>query len=426
MGGTGPGVLRLNRTAPASLWIPIALAAAIQVGLFLTFEPEIAFDSASYMAQAESIASTGAARNALGEPDTVRTPGYPLFLASFLAIGAGYSGAIAAQHLLWIAIVAATTWIGYRLTASATVAIVAGMVTAIDLPALQGTNAILTETWATVFVCAAAWQAYRAIRVDRVGSAALAGVLAGAAALVRPVALLLGAALALAVFVSGSRAMRIRAAAALVAASLLIPAVWVARNYLQTGVATFSSIGSINMLMYRAAGTLAMRDPGGVDANLLHRQEELEAIACRAAEARFQRECAAIPIAQRATMYTRMALPILAADPVGVVMQAGRALVMIVFGGGANMLARVTGISERPARMIALIYTVPLALLAVIGISYWRRIDRAALAVVLCTIAYLVLMSLGVEAYSRFRVPFLPLYALLAGGGAAALTERRR
>ena len=33
-------------------------------------------------------------------------------------------------------------------------------------------------------------------------------------------------------------------------------------------------------------------------------------------------------------------------------------------------------------------------------------------------------MPLGAEAYSRFRVPFLPLYAMLAGGGAAALADQ--
>jgi hypothetical protein len=36
----------------------------------------------------------------------------------------------------------------------------------------------------------------------------------------------------------------------------------------------------------------------------------------------------------------------------------------------------------------------------------------------------MVMVSLGVEAYSRFRVPILPLYAMLAGGGAAALADR--
>jgi hypothetical protein len=42
----------------------------------------------------------------------------------------------------------------------------------------------------------------------------------------------------------------------------------------------------------------------------------------------------------------------------------------------------------------------------------------------LLTVLYFVVMSLGAEAYSRFRVPILPLYAMLAGGGAAALARR--
>jgi hypothetical protein len=217
---------------------------------------------------------------------------------------------------------------------------------------------------------------------------------------------------------------RRRAAAVLVASSLVLPLLWTARNYARTGVVTFSSISSINMLMYRAAGTLAIRDSGGVDANITRRQEELDAIACRAAEQRFSRPCAEIPIAQRATLYTGLALPILRADPVGVIMQAGRAFVMIMFGGGANFLARNTGIPESTARVAALLYTVPLAVLALAGISYWRRVDRLAAWLMLLTIAYLIVMSLGVEAYSRFRVPFLPLYALLAGGGVAVLAGR--
>ena len=53
-----------------------------------------------------------------------------------------------------------------------------------------------------------------------------------------------------------------------------------------------------------------------------------------------------------------------------------------------------------------------------------RRVDRLAAWLMVLAIAYLVVMALGVEAYSRFRVPFLPLYAMLAGGGAAALAER--
>jgi hypothetical protein len=199
---------------------------------------------------------------------------------------------------------------------------------------------------------------------------------------------------------------------------------WTARNYVQTGVATFSSLSSKNLLLFRAAGTLAIRDPGGVDANLPRRQQELEQAACRAVEARFGRPCESVPIAQRATLYSGLAMPIILGDPGGTALQAARAFVMILFGGGASMLAKVTGISESAARLSALVYTVPLAMLAAVGAVYWWRIDRLAAMVVLITIAYLVLVPLGVEAYSRFRVPFLPLYAMLAGGGAAALADR--
>ena len=254
--------------------------------------------------------------------------------------------------------------------------------------------------------------------------AVAAGLLVGAAALVRPVAIAIGVPLAMAIVMAGSRAFRIRAAIAILAASLVVSASWTVRNYLQTGVATFSTIGNINLLLYRAAGNLAIRDPGGMDANFERRKAELAAAACRAVEERFGRDCASVPITQQATVYDDLAMPIMLGDPAATAMQAARAFVMIMFGGGANLLAGISGLPESSTRLIALAYTVPLALLAGIGVIYWWRVDRLAASLMLMTIAYLVVMSLGAEAYSRFRVPFLPLYAMLAGGGAAALTDR--
>jgi hypothetical protein len=84
----------------------------------------------------------------------------------------------------------------------------------------------------------------------------------------------------------------------------------------------------------------------------------------------------------------------------------------------------MTGIPESSTRLIALGYTVPLAALALYGLSYWWRVDRLAAVMMLLAVLYFVVMSLGAEAYARFRVPFLPLYAMLAGGGATALANR--
>ena len=102
-------------------------------------------------------------------------------------------------------------------------------------------------------------------------------MLAGATALVRPIAILLGVPLAIAIVIGADRRWRIAAAAALLAAFAVLPAFWTARNARETGVATLSSLAGINLLHFRAAGTLAIRDPGGIDANLLRRRERARA-----------------------------------------------------------------------------------------------------------------------------------------------------
>ena len=389
----------------------------IQALLFFNYGPVFAPDSALYQAHAESLASTGVGRNAMGEPDTVLTPGYPLFLAAFLVMHLGYGGAVFAQRLLWIGVVAATTWVSFRLSGRIITAAVAGLILAIDLPALQATNSILSETIATIFVIAAVWQAYRSITTS---GGLITGVLAGAAALVRPVAILLSVPLALGIVLAG-RAHRVRIGAAILVASLAVSSIWIARNYLQTGVATYSSLGGINLLLYRAAGTLAIRDPGGIDANLVRRREELEAMACRNLEAEYQRPCVSLSWAQRSREYATVAWPIILGDPVASARQAARGLGMIVFGGSANLLSEVTGLSERVTRVLSVAMTAPLAVLALLGIPYWWKRDRAFAALILLVVLYMFGMALGAEAYSRFRVPVIVLYAVLCGGGAARI-----
>ena len=410
-----------------SLFYPIVIALVLHAGLAITVPPRFEVDSAIYKAQAEGLLTQGASLDPNGQPETRVPPGYPLFVAAFLAAGLGYEGAILAQHAIWIALVAAVVWLVWRATRHPIAAVTAGGITALDLPGVQSSMTVLSETVAAPLVLAAVVCTLMAIRATTARStvwwAIAAGGLAGMTALVRPIAMFLGVPLAIAFVAAADHRRRLAPAAALLAASLVLPGLWTWRNAREAGVATMSSLGGINLLYYRAAGTLAIRDPGGIDANLLRRRDELEQRACRQLEADYQRPCASLSWAERSGQYAATALPVILGDPIATGRQAARGLAMIVFGGGASLLSELTGISEPTARLLCLAYTVPLAVLALAGIPYWWRRDRALAWLVLLVIAYMFGMAMGAEAYSRFRVPVIALYAMLCGAGVERLRQ---
>src|SRR5688572_19303518 len=124
-----------SATAPSRAYLySVGTAVALHMVLAVWVPPRFEIDSAFYTVQAESLVDRGASLDAAGKPETRYTPGYPLFLAAFLASGLGYAGAILAQHLLWVGIVAATVWLVLRAGAGHTTAISAGLVSALDLP----------------------------------------------------------------------------------------------------------------------------------------------------------------------------------------------------------------------------------------------------------------------------------------------------
>jgi hypothetical protein len=408
--------------------LAIIVAAVLHALLAIWVAPRFEPDSALYGAPAESLAARGAAEDASGALETRVTPGYPLFLALFLKSGAGYEGAVVAQHLLWVLIVAATTWLVMQATRKPTLATGAGLITTLDLPRIQSSFSILSETLAAATVMAAVCSVFLAVRANRATSALswslLAGIAGGITAMVRPIAIAFGVPLAIAILIGADQRWRVRAAALLIAAFAVLPIVWTARNARQTGVATFSSLAGINLLHYRAAATLAIRQPGGIDANLIKQRELLEQQACERLTIKYGRDCASIPWEHRSSTYSEIAWPIILGDPLASFQQAARALGMILLGGGASLLSEVTGISESAARLVCLAYTAPLALLFMAGIPYWWQRDRALTCLLLLVLGYMIGMALGVEAYSRFRVPVIALYGIVCAGGIGLLANR--
>jgi len=414
--------------------VPALLALVLNLCFFSAFRGHLTPDSPSYIAPAHSMLLSASFNNDAGQPETVRTPGYPLFLAAFFALSLGVRTVVLVQHLLLAAMVGAAAVAAFRVSGNPIAGVGAGMILALDLPGIVTANDILTETLSTAFLLVVSWQAYRAATRDShkaLWLAGLAGLLAGWAVLIRPVALFYGGPLALFFLIAAKPGLKCKTAVVALLAFCVFPAFWIARNYRVSGHATISSISGVNMLLYRAAGALAANDPGNYNANFIRRKDDLQALACQNLERMQGRPCAELSIADRANYYSELGAKIIIHTPGGFMKLAFRGLGMVVLGGGAEQIAHITGVTDRKAQVICLFYTVPVALLALLGSLYWFRRDRTMFWLLLLTLGYFFVISAGGESYSRFRVPVMPLYAILAGGGVALLsdnflTQRRR
>src|ERR1051325_6080162 len=181
-------------------------------------------DSFTYMTPARNLRHGLGFATAPGVPETMRTPGYPLFLLPFLS---SMTAVVAVQHLLNAALAAAIYFFARR-RLSRFAAIVAALVFALDVPTIHYANKVLSETLFTVLLFALFVLAARGKP---------SGLLSGVLVLVRPVAILYFAVL-----------LRRRRIIAFSIAALVLPLLWAARNAYRTGVFTVSSIAGVNWL----------------------------------------------------------------------------------------------------------------------------------------------------------------------------------
>jgi len=407
--------------------IPVMLSLCLNVASFVLFKDHMMSDSDGYLAPVSGLMAERAFHDASGRPETERTPGYPIFLAALFSLSLGTRAAVLAQHLILLVLVGVTASMTYRVCGSRVAATTAGVLLALDLPSIEAANTVLSETVMTAAVLAAVWQTYRAAtgeppRLAR--HAAAAGLLWGGAVLIRPVALFYGAPRALFFLLAAGRGRGLRAACAALLAFCVFPGCWILRNYRLTRHATISTISGQGMLLFRAAGALAADDPGDFDANLTRRQRELEKRACADLERMTGRSCGELSMLDREAYYFKLGIGVILRAPGGYVKEALREFLMIVFGGGADLIVRAARISARAAQGACLFFTVPVAALALSGLRYWFARDRAMFWLLLLTVGYFFVVPAGAEAYSRFRVPVMPLYAMLAGGGMARLRDR--
>jgi len=363
-------------------------------------------------------------------PEVFRTPGYPLFLASLLAIGNHSIGmVVAAQSFLRIISSLLLASIAGTLLRSKGLGRIAGVVGMLaPIPVLYA-GVIAPETlFVFLFLTALFFLLRGTIRTH-----ALAGFLLGLVVLVRPIGILLLIILIPVVgMMGGKQRVLLRMAAYLCAAGIAL-APWLVRNELAFGRPALASVSGVNLLEYNAASCLGRRTGGNwesgraqaqqryrtyVEANQLHPAsavEESDAMTAVAIGIYFESplECIAVSVADGANT-----------------LRPGASYAMLFlrpdFLNQSDSAVLYSPAFQNLKDPIVLVVTVLLSLwyaglygTALMGVC-WMLIQRRWDILFVCVLPILLLViAPGMAGNARFRIPLDPGLSLLAVAGVA-------
>jgi len=246
-----------------------AIALTVNLAYLVASNGDFYFpDSYTYLAPARELMQGHGFSSEPDVPETIRTPVYPLLLIPVLAVTSSAVPVVLLQHLLNVLLAVAIYLLMINRLRSRFAAIAAALVFALDTSSIHYANKVLSETTFTLLLFVVF------ILALRLRHFALNGLLCSVLVLLRPVAIIWWAVLAL-YFVL--QRVPWRRVAAFVGLALLLPVLWAARNEVRTGVYTVSSLSGTNLLFYRAAGTISVDEGDDFKTGLAKAQRELQA-----------------------------------------------------------------------------------------------------------------------------------------------------
>lgn len=403
-------------------------------------------DSPSYLAPAKNLLqhqSFSSSESPPLIPETMRTPGYPIFLAPFCAGGVVHTRAIVWVQVLLGALTAGLlSGMAWMLWWDRRAAWVAGLAQAFDFVTVVHTHFILTETlYVFVFSLALLGLVKAFLDGPKAGGwILLSGLGFGAAALVRPIGLYYFFPAALILAWEWRRRMVPRwipAVGLFLAMSLLIPVGWMARNKAASGTWTFSSVQGLNFYIVRTA-VLEM-----------HRTGKSYEQAMADLETQFKSshpEGFSSPEEEAAEAGT-WSLKYMLEHPVDLAAVSAKDLVRLLAGNSMKVGAWLflkderhdpwtiplhpsgslreqtkTLVEEHPALGVALaLYSLFLVLIYVLAlkgfVTCWRSGEHPKAVLVASSAVYIVALTVGAAAHARYRIPAMPALCLLAAAG---------
>jgi len=373
-----------------------------------------------------------------GSPEVLRTPGYPLFLLAMTSLRA----ALVCQAVLGAAL---CLLVGYFVFIwwGKTAALIAEALLAFDAPSIIQGSRILSDSLFQAMLAIAVIVQLGVIargRFDRRAIIELLGAafLLAASITVRPVGILLPLIAPLPFFFLPRNNWRKTIGCALCAFAL--PAIsvggWMARNAVETGVWTLSTDVALDLYYFKAGGVIWYRGHEDLP-------EVMDDLARRLGQPN-ARDFLDMPPGLTAKMM-KDGERILLHDPLATMIMTVRSFIWLAFvpdrGGlneligahagakslvaaGGKLRERLEELFRSPLLTVLVFIQFVLNLIIWLGvvraILTWRRnsFREIALEIIPLAIAVaMILLASGAEAYARYRMPAVPLLAIVAGVG---------
>jgi len=413
------------------------VALALRVAVFLVAAPHaerfVTDDSSGYVTLAQNLkASYWNPTSELLALGLERPPVYPLFLAAWEQAGALPWSAILGQILLdEVALI--LTFLLLRSLVGTIPTLTALLILALDFAVVQQSNLLLTETLFTVLVVASALGLLKGLHSGRLAFSAVGGLLLGLGVLTRPIGLYLPFVLLPASWYLGRHLKRRQHLGVLVAFALsfgLTVGPWVGRNYALTGVPLVSTIEGTNLLYHRAASALA--DSQGLD--FVRNPEVRRVILTQLHTQVLERYSPEANPAQRSRAESALGLEILLYHPIGTLKTTLRVLVLQVLphvrSRGVSPLFTLLGLptpwvgdtlTEFTLTGFYALFLFLMYINALYGAYRLAHQRWPSFLFLVGLLGYFAIISAGPEADLRFRVPYMPYLAALAGYGLTQL-----
>ena len=417
-------------------------------------------DQNGYVMLGRALAETGRFTRFAGTasyvPEAIRTPGYPAFVAAIDRVFGESHAAIAwAQAVLFACVCLFVYGIARAITTD-TVALAAGLATALYPPLPYYGALVLTEMWTTFLVTAAMAVWIRALRGNAVGAFVASGVLLAAAALTRPSFQLLPLFLVAPPLVAAvDRRRWWRGCAVMLLTFTAAVAPWIAYNAAYFHALTFSPAGGPGRQVFEGSWQTAL--PGRLEAELTstadaaHSRAELDE-AVRAIAVREHRPAEPLlryvhqhldiqriwfePREPRARMaarieadheYLRVGLDNIRRDPIRWAL--GRLTRGTVLFWAAEIPIRYSDINRVPTIAIRWLWAAQIGLLALAAvgvIALVRAGARVEAGAIVALVLYVSAVHIPMYSEARYSLPAKPVVLLLAVVGAAWLRHGGR